>query len=95
MVSFFIYFFFPHPRHSFVVALVSQTFLVLPLFNPTKIFLQNLERFHASLYMATSERMEGFSSQKLGHGADLGVCGDSTTINLKIGSRCGLASLSV
>lgn len=66
---------------------------VLPLFNPTKIFLQNLERFQASLSMATSERMEGFSSQKLGHGADLGVCGDS--INLTIGSRCGLTSLSV
>jgi len=34
---------------------------VLPLFNPTKIFLHNLERFQASLLMATSDT---FSSQR-------------------------------
>lgn len=31
--------------------------LVLPLFNPTTIFLQNLERFQVSPYMARSEQL--------------------------------------
>ncbi|KAF8806013.1 phosphatases II [Phlegmacium glaucopus] len=41
---------------------------ILPLFNPTKIFLRNLEIFQASPYMATIGRLsiieDGFSSQR-------------------------------
>ena len=44
------------------------SFLVLPLFNPTKIFLHNLERFQSSLLMAaTSEHIivnDAFSSSQ-------------------------------
>jgi hypothetical protein len=51
-----------------VVPGLIDLLLVLPLFNPTKIFLHNLERFQASLLMATSfEHLsvkDTFSSQR-------------------------------
>lgn len=45
---------------------------VLPLFNPTKIFLQNLERFQASLLMAKPEPLvvkDGISSRRQSNSA--------------------------
>ena len=44
----------------FVVSVISYnpfSLLALPLFNPTKIFLHNLQRFQASLLMAASDHL--------------------------------------
>ena len=44
-------------RLYFVVPVLIDPLLVLPLFNPTKIFLHNLERFQASLLMRKSDHL--------------------------------------
>ena len=50
-----------------------DSLLVLPLFNPTKIFLRSLERFQASLLMVTSDHLtivnDTFSSQRQSNAA--------------------------
>jgi len=79
---------------------------VLPLFNPTKIFLQNIERFQASSYITRSENLvvsDGFPSRQQSNAAmtkssnareinEVAPIG-GISVDLKMGSRQTCISL--